>query len=71
MKVETTIKVTLTEEELNAIKIVHNMLAHLSVSDTMHLNNELPEHIHLDNMQDGLAIIYELATDGDMSELDR
>lgn len=71
MKVETIIKVTLTEEELNAVKTVHNMLAHLPVSDTMDLNNELPVGVHLDNIQDGLAYIYELANNGDMSELDR
>lgn len=70
MKVETTIKVILTEEELEAVKIVHNMLAHLSVCDTTDLNNELPVGIHLDSVQECLASIYELANDGDMSELD-
>lgn len=71
MKVETTIKITLTEEELNAVKTVHNMLAHLPVCDATHLNNELPVGVHLDGIQEGLASIYELANDGDMSELDR
>lgn len=65
MKVETTIKVTLADEELDAIKIVYDMLTHLSTSEAMDLNNELPTHIHLDNIKEGLAIIY------NMSELDR
>lgn len=70
MTVDTTIKVTLTEEELDAVKIVHNMFARLPVRDAMHLNDELPLDAYVDAIQNGLAAIYELATGGDVSELD-
>ena len=70
MKIETTVKVTLTPKELEAVKIVHNMLAHLSMCEITDLNNELPSSTDLSSIQEGLAYIYELATTGDVSELD-
>jgi hypothetical protein len=69
MKIETAIKVTLTKEELNAVKTVHNMLANLSSCEATELNNELPTSVYLSSIQQGLASIYELAN-GDMMELD-
>lgn len=70
MTIETTIKVTLTEKELEAVKTVHNMLANLSMCDKVDLNHAFPLSSDLSSIQEGLAYIYELATDGDVSELD-
>lgn len=70
MKIETTIKVTLTNEELNAVKVVHNMLANLPTCKVAILNNALFVPIDLMGIQEGLTSIYALANNGDISELD-
>lgn len=71
MKIETAITITLTKEELNAVKLVHNMLAGLPPRDIEDLDNALPSSISIYNAQESLALIYELATDGDTSGLIR
>ena len=70
MRIETTtqITLTLTKEELNAVKTVHNMLACLPVWDIKNLNNKLS--VDLVSVQDSLASIYALAN-GDIHKLDR
>lgn len=70
MKIEAVLKITLTSEELKAVKIVHNMLANLSVGERDDLNHELPLGVYLSGVQDSLAIIYALANNNDISELD-
>lgn len=70
MKIKTTIKVSLTNEELNAVKVVHNMLANLPKCKVTILNNALFVPIDLVNIQEGLSSIYALANNGDTSELD-
>ena len=71
MKVETAITITLTKEELNAVKLVHNMLACLPPRDIEDLDNTLPSSVSIYNTQESLALIYELAADGDTSGLVR
>lgn len=70
MKVDTAITITLTNEELHAVKVVHNMLARLPVRDVADLESTFPSSAaNIDSIQESLALIYELANDGDMSEL--
>jgi hypothetical protein len=69
MKIEKAIIITLTNEELNAVKIVHNMLVSLPSCDATDLNNVLPQEVSLSSIYKGLAFIYDLANYDNTSEL--